>query len=158
MVGLPAPVLNRQYVFKITDGGSVWFYSIKDLTTNIVYEWTATNHSTGYGTEVWWGTEVTYTSSAQGTNQGSPDLFMRRLQYHPVGFLVDRDAAGSSLRNPYGWICLPELHATRRVVACVHGRELLPGRYAAEPHASPLGKRGTPCERAVSLPWSWPDF
>lgn len=85
MAGLPAPVLNRQYVFKITDGGSVWFYSVKDLTTNDVYEWTEANHSTGYGNEVWWGAEVTYTSSAMGTNQGSPDLFIRRMQYHPVG-------------------------------------------------------------------------
>ena len=84
MAGLPPPVLNRQYTFRILDGGSVWFYYIKDLTTNNEWEWTATNHQTSNANEVWWGTEVTYTSSALGTNQGSPDLFIRRMQYHPT--------------------------------------------------------------------------
>lgn len=84
--GLPAPVLNRQYVFKITGGnGSSWTFAIKDLTTNVWYQWNLISHDTGPSNEVWWGTEVSYANSAMGTNQGSPDLFMRRLQYHPVG-------------------------------------------------------------------------
>jgi hypothetical protein len=85
MAGLPAPVLNHQYTFRINDGGSVWFYYIKDLNTGNDWQWTATNHQTSNAPIVWWGTETTHTSTAIGTNQGSPDLFIRRMQYHPTG-------------------------------------------------------------------------
>jgi hypothetical protein len=82
-----APELGDQYRIRMDVGPcGCYTFRVKNLTDGDTgyTSWTQASAVSSAG-QVWWGTEIHFSTSAMGTKAGSPDLFMEDLEYLPTG-------------------------------------------------------------------------
>lgn len=82
-----SPVLNHQYRFRLDIGSCGCLeVRVKDRTAGETgYHYLSFPTPYTYAEQVWWGTEIHFSTSAMGTAAGSYDLFMEDMEYRKTG-------------------------------------------------------------------------